>query len=161
MNGDGHSDLLLSCWLDTKVGILPGHGDATFGAVASLTTSGGATKAKPADLNGDGRLDVVYGLVGSFPFIPGKIVKRIANGSGGFGAEQLVGNVSLPSDVAVGDLNGDAIPDIVASATVPTGIVVFLGLGMGRSARRRPSPISPRGAASRSATSTMTEPSTR
>src|SRR5579863_402878 len=73
-----------------------------------------------ADLNGDGKLDLIVMTVDS-------AVIFLGNGDGTF----VQGSVYMvaASSVAVGDLNGDKIPDLLFAT--PTNLQVYLGNGDG------------------------------
>jgi uncharacterized protein (DUF2141 family) len=71
-----------------------------------------------ADLNGDGRLDVV---VVDPQSLPGPVLSvHLGNGDGTFQAAQASGNANggLPAVLAVGDLNGDGKLNRSTKATV-------------------------------------------
>jgi hypothetical protein len=75
-----------------------------------------------ADLNGDGRLDLVVASTG------GPIGVLLGNGDGTFQTAIGVGGAAI--SVAVADLNGDGKPDLVV-ATLTSTIGVLLGNGDG------------------------------
>jgi hypothetical protein len=112
VNGDGKPDLLVgnacalqngSCVREGSVGVLLGKGDGTFQAAVIYGTGYNAGMLVLADLNGDGKPDLVVGN-GS----PGVL---LGNGDGTF---QAIQNYSSGgSYVAVVDLDGDGKPDLV------------------------------------------------
>ena len=65
-----------------------------------------------ADLNRDGNLDLVVSGNGS-----GTISVLLGNGDGTFQAEATYTAGTAAQDVAIGDFDGDGIPDIVATGT--------------------------------------------
>ena|SRR5271157_189108 len=86
-----------------------------------------------ADLNGDGKLDLVVSN-----FISGSVGVLLGNGDGTFQPVTTYGTGGgwTPLSVAVGDLNGDGKPDlVVATGVIPIGfssnISVFMGNGDG------------------------------
>jgi hypothetical protein len=101
-NGDGKLDLVASVYdpFTTgffEIGVFPGNGDGTFGAVNIVPGSGtsyvGAITAAIGDFNGDGILDIAsaYQTVG--PVNQGFITVSLGNGDGTFQSGYSVPNV--------------------------------------------------------------------
>jgi trimeric autotransporter adhesin len=134
-NGDGIPDLAaLGDPFQTKISIYLGKGDGTFqqGSTFPISPSpvsdGGGVLAT-ADFNGDGKLDLVAPL-----YVSGGVQVFLGNGDGTFQAEAQ-GPITTPiytNSVAVGDFNGDGVPDLVASfPSSSTDTEIFLGKGDG------------------------------
>src|SRR5207245_2654978 len=97
------------------------------------------------DLNGDGHADVAY--------VDSAGVHQLAGlGNGTFGGDVLVfksaPGVTAPQSVAIGDLNGDGIPDLaVRTATGFSGATsameILLGRGGGTYWPPTPVPVIP------------------
>ncbi|NLF32784.1 MAG: hypothetical protein GX591_18080 [Planctomycetes bacterium] len=103
--GDGVADLAVGT--STTTSILSGAGDGTFGAAATYSVAG---LQDAADINGDGRLDLIGvsgGQVGVDYGLPG--------GGFGYGESYAVGS---PDAAVVADFDGDGLPDVaIADAT--------------------------------------------
>jgi hypothetical protein len=120
--------------------LFQGKGDGTFGAEQVIPFSGGNTPtiAVAADLNGDGKADLVAGFVPGFfagAPSPGGFSILMGAGDGTFSSPV---NTLLPgsfaSGLAVADVNGDGVPDVIASSAnqfLQVQIAIFLGNGDG------------------------------
>jgi hypothetical protein len=136
IKGDGKSDLLVAniCTSDSScasgtVGILLGNGDGTFQAAVAYESggesSGGTTSLTVADLNGDSKLDIIVSnsCPGNGDTCPnGTVGVLLGNGDGTFQPAATYGSGGLYADsVAVADLNGDGVPDIVVGNFLTCG----------------------------------------
>lgn len=150
-NGDGKIDLAVPDYVGSasgQVAILLGNGDGTFQAPTFLTTAGGATGIAAADLNKDGKLDLV--VANQF----GTIDVFLGNGNGTFNAPIVLNDLQsiggccnfdpIPIVVAVADFNLDGNLDLFIGANranngspgnffsdVNVGSQLFLGKGDG------------------------------
>jgi hypothetical protein len=121
-NGDSKLDVAVSngnylMTTGNTVSVFLGNGDGTF--VAPQTFSVGTGNVVPqglaaADFDGDGDADLAvaaYGVVGG-----GSTVRLLyGNGAGGFSAPITFPAGEGPYKLAVGDLNSDGRPDLVAA----------------------------------------------
>src|SRR6266699_280774 len=107
--------------------VLLGNGDGTFRPAPNLTVGNGPAGVAVADLNGDGKPDLVVAN-----FDDNTLSVLLGNGDGTFQAAQTFGGVGpKPQTVAVGDFNGDGKPDLVAPNYGSNSISVLLGNGDG------------------------------
>ena len=139
VNGDGRLDIGTSNQNDNSVSVLLGDGRGGFRAAAGSPFRVGRAPYPLAlgDMNGDGKPDVVTPDVRS-----NTITVLKGDGAGGFSAAEgsPYAVAFRPYAVALGDLNGDRSPDLVAAHDDITLLTVLLNDGQGRF---RPSPGSP------------------
>jgi hypothetical protein len=103
--------------------VLLGNGDGTFQAVATYDSGGGfyATSVTAADVNGDGRPDLLVANEYDQKYNPGGSAGvLLGNGDGTFQAAVTYysgGEAAL--SIAVADVNGDGRPDLVVANHCP------------------------------------------
>ena len=130
VNGDGHLDIVSGAFRfgQTFVNVRLGSGDGTLGANLRQVVSssfGAFNQLLLADVNGDGRLDLLGKYTGF-----GRVSVSLGGGDGTFGGALEVATGASPGLATLGDLNGDGILDIVATRGDKT-VAVFLGNGDG------------------------------
>jgi hypothetical protein len=128
-NNDGNLDLAVASDSGTgisgTVAVLLGNGDGTFQSQVSYTVGFTCNGVAAADLNADGRLDLV--VTCSFN---NTVAVLLGNGDGTFQPEVTYPTGSAPWGVAVADLDLDGKPDLAVAAA--SGVVsVLLGNGDG------------------------------
>jgi hypothetical protein len=143
VNGDGKPDLLVSNGgaggLFGSVGVLLGNGDGTFQPAVDYAAFGngesdiGAVSVAVADVNGDGKLDLVVGGRCSAVDNCGNLIAvLLGNGDGTFQSPTTFpSDDPLQSSVAVGDVNGDGNPDLLVANLSSGTVGVMLGNGNG------------------------------
>ena len=127
LNGDGNPDLIATGTLGDDTEVALGHGDGTFAAPVRYVGNSGTVLA---DVDGDGHVDLIGGGDGVLKIFHG-------NADGSFGTTPIAmvdytdgtyngtGLGVYEAPLACLDLNGDGIPDIVA--TGKDGLTVLLG----------------------------------
>ena len=134
-DGDGFIDLAVVNSGDDNISILIGDGAGGFTASATKYATGDKPIAIVAgDFNGDGNLDLATANAND-----GTISILLGNGDGTFKPRSTYSLPNIasvinttPTDIAIGDFNGDGIPDLIVSGTYLNGVVdVMLGDGTG------------------------------
>ena len=132
VNGDGFPDVIVANQCMSKfscnnggVSILLGNGDGTLKAASSYSSGGyNALSVAIGDVNGDGRPDIVATSVCSQSgnCVDGVVGVLLGNGNGTFKPPVTYSSSGYgASSVAIGDINGDGIPDLVVDNICKTG----------------------------------------
>jgi hypothetical protein len=144
-NGDGIPDLAVTNYNDSTVTVLLGNGDGSFTASSTPAVGHDPTSIAVGDFNGDGIPDLVTADCGSGGCAfggAGTATVLLGNGDGTFTLKSSPGVGESPYSIAVGDFNGDGIPDLATANCVgsqgncglgtPTGsVTILLGKGDG------------------------------
>jgi hypothetical protein len=129
LDGDHAPDLVISPTLNSDSGhvsVVLGHGDGTFGAVVDYPTGRLAQEAVIADLNHDGRPDLVVMSTHDLSHV------LLNRGDGSFGAATELELVPPVGGFTVADLNRDGALDVIATQqTFPGSLGIQLGNGDG------------------------------
>jgi hypothetical protein len=124
-DGDTKPDLATTDMDDSSVSVLLGRGDGSFAARLVYRTTRWPWDLAAADLNADGRPDLVT-VTGEGR---GRLVVFLNDGAGRF---HRAGSWRLTAAAVVaGDVNGDRVVDLVAATEARRDFAVLLGTGGG------------------------------
>ena len=130
LNGDHKLDVAVAT---DHLSIFLGNGDGTFqAATVPFNFPPNATSIYAlaiADLNGDGKTDLAF-TIHDQNSIP-NVAVALGSGGGNFAAPVLY-PVAGTDSIAIADMNGDGIPDLVTS-----GVTILYGDGSGAFPKRR------------------------
>jgi hypothetical protein len=129
VNGDGQIDLLAG--VGTSVAVLIGNGDGTFLTPVTYALPREAASIFFADVNHDGKPDLVVGCSDYNKPAGGAVSVLYGNGDGTFqpAISSLTGTDA--NTIVAGDYNGDGRVDVAFTQTATTTVVAF-GTGGGR-----------------------------
>jgi hypothetical protein len=122
--GNGHVDLAVVNADSANVEIFLGNGDGTFKQGALLPLPQVPTFVLPADVNQDGKQDLVVGLILDVDSTEPQFEVLLGNGAGGFSGQVFPPSIYSDPDfavptgwVSVGDFRKDGFPDVLTTVT--------------------------------------------
>jgi hypothetical protein len=129
LNADGNPDLATVDWTSATVSVLLGKGNGSFGARTSYRTAPRPAGLTAADVDRDGRLDLISASTNR----AGSISVFSNRGSGRFRRTSTYAVGSTAYAVAAADVSQDGVVDLVtAHASRRNEFAVLLGTGAGR-----------------------------
>jgi hypothetical protein len=136
-NRDGKLDIAVSISDRDKVVILLGNGDGTFQAPRDVPSARFPGPLVVGDFNGDGLPDLAYLANGGGD---AGVYVQLGNGDGSFGPPVRYPAEPSGAALAIGDFNGDGIPDLVVSGGALNHGQVSVLLGNGDGSFQNPVP---------------------
>lgn len=130
INGDGKPDLVVANLLNASISVLfnttaAGATTASFAPQQAFATGSGPASVAAADVNGDGRLDLIVANSNNTISVllnttaPGAVIP-------GFAVQQTFAAGTTPASVAAVDVNGDGRPDLVVANFDDSTVSVLL-----------------------------------
>ena len=101
-------------------------GNLTFSTNADFATGSGPRSVTSADVNGDGKVDLIVANTGG-----SNVSVLLGDGLGGFATKADFATGSGPISVTSADVNGDGLVDLIAANIYSDSVSVLLGNGAG------------------------------
>ncbi len=137
INGDGNLDIVSSLGngSSAKTGIFLGNGDGSFQDVILRAAQGGIGDSPNgltvADVNSDGKQDIIQVNDGYSASYNGTIAINLGNGSGGYSSSTVITCSGRPSAVSTSDANNDGKIDLLITEANTGNVDLYLGNGDG------------------------------
>lgn len=129
LNGDGKLDVVVSDGCSDSsctnggVSVVLGNGNGSFQPAVTYSSGGTqATSVAIADVNGDGKPDIIVANANDGYWNPGSVGILLGNGNGTFQAAVTYSSGGVyAQSVVIGDVNGDGKPDLLVGNACPLG----------------------------------------
>lgn len=134
LNNDDKPDLVVANPGAGSLSVFVNAGGGSFNAAPDIAVGQSPTWLAAGDFNKDGKRDLVVVNHGDFSAGNGSIRVLLGDGAGGFQTGQVLRSDIEPDSVAVADLDGDGVLDVVAVVQSPAfdwNLNVFRGHGDG------------------------------
>lgn len=128
-NRDGKQDVAIAYLEDNTVGILLNQGAGTFGTATFYPVGHQPYAVTSGDLNGDGYPDLV--TANTADGTVSVLLNKGTSGAGTFASAVTYSVGHDPFQVAIGDLNGDGIPDLAVANNGDNTISILYGAAGG------------------------------
>jgi len=146
-NGDGRIDLAVANYggygppYNGSVSVFLGRGDGTFGAATDYPTGDASWELRAADLNGDGKVDLVVANYGADGPTKGSVSVLLSNGDGTFQQSLNYRAGIACSATAIADFDGDGVPDLAVADWDSAAVSILHGNGDGTFGARSVLPV--------------------
>jgi len=129
--GNGKLDLITANWGGgggdgNTLTVLTNDGTGNFAMGYTLTVGAGTRSVAAADVNGDGKIDLISG-----DMLANTLTVLTNSGNGGFSVSGVYQVGTWPSSVGAADLNGDGIPDLYCPNRNDNTVSVLTNNGSG------------------------------
>ena len=126
LNGDGFRDVVCTAWSSDRLILLPGIAETYFGDPVFIPADGGPRDVHCADLDGDGKLEIVAAM-----YVSGEVAIWKDDGKGEYKPlTRFSSRGRLPSKIQIADINRDGKLDIVVShCHTDDSVVIFYNDG--------------------------------
>jgi hypothetical protein len=125
-NGDGNLDLVVVATGNKAIFVALGKGNGGFFPPTVYKLPENVGPIVVADFNGDGKLDLAAVSNSPQPPFRGVVGVMLGNGDGTFQPPELFHVDVLPTEIAVGDFNGDGRPDMAVLGGAVASISILL-----------------------------------